>query len=153
MTGVHLAQANIARMKGPLESDVMSGFVALLDKINAVADESPGFVWRLKSDEGSAAYLRPYEDERILFNLSVWKTMDDLSAYVYRSAHADAVRRRHEWFEIFEGVYAALWWIPAGHLPSVEEAKNRLTYLADHGPTPFAFTFKTLFPPDLVLPG
>jgi hypothetical protein len=148
MVDVHLAQVNIARMKGPLESAVMSGFVARLDEINALADGSPGLVWRLQTGEGNATYLRPYDDDRILFNLSVWHTMDSLREYVYRSAHAEVLRRRHEWFDKFEGVYMVLWWIPAGHLPSVDEAKKRLAYLAEHAPTPFAFTFKVPFPPD-----
>src|SRR5215467_560298 len=95
--GMHLAQVNIARMKGPLESEVMADFVARLDEINALADGSPGFVWRLQTGEGNATYLRPYDDDRILFNLSVWETIDDLKAYVYRSAHAEVLRRRHEW--------------------------------------------------------
>lgn len=148
MSDVHLAQVNIARMKGPLESAIMSSFVARLDEINALADRSPGFVWRLQTAEGNATYLRPYDDDRILFNLSVWRSIEDLRAFVYRSSHAEVLQRRHEWFERFEGVYAALWWVPAGHLPSVEEAKARLAHLAENGPTRLAFTFKVTFPPD-----
>ena len=126
----------------------MSGFVARLYEINALADRSSGFVWRLQAGEGNATYLRPYDDDRILFNLSVWHTLDDLRAYVYRSAHAEMLRHRHEWFEKVESVYVALWWIPVGHLPSVDEATKRLEYLAEHGPTPFVFTFKATFRPD-----
>jgi hypothetical protein len=148
MVDVRLAQVNIARMKGPLESAVMSGFVARLEEINALADRSPGFVWRLQAGEGNATYLRPYNDDRILFNLSVWQTIEDARAYVYRGAHAEVLRRRHEWFDRFEGVYLALWWIRPNHLPSVDEAKKRLAYLTEHGPTPFVFTFKVTFPPD-----
>jgi Domain of unknown function (DUF3291) len=148
---MQLAQVNIARMKGPLESEVMAGFVARLDEINALADASPGFVWRLQTSEGNATYLRPYDDDRILFNLSVWQTIDDLKAYVYQSAHAEVLRRRQEWFSKFAGVFVALWWVPAGHRPSVDEAKKRLAYLDEHGPTPFAFTFKVTFPPDEAL--
>jgi len=151
MTEMQLAQVNIARMKGPLESEVMAGFVARLDEINALADASPGFVWRLQTSEGNATYLRPYDDDRILFNLSVWQTIDDLKAYVYQSAHTEVLRRRQEWFSKFAGVFVALWWVPAGHRPSVDEAKKRLAYLDEHGPTPFAFTFKVTFPPDEAL--
>jgi len=133
----HLAQVNIARMRGPLESAVMADFVARLDEINALADASPGFVWRLQTSEGNATYLRPYDDDRILFNMSVWRSLEDLRAYVYRSAHAEVLRRRAEWFTRMETVYAALWW-----------AKKRLAHLDQHGPTPFAFTFKAAFPPD-----
>jgi hypothetical protein len=147
-SSMHLAQVNIARMKGPLESAIMAGFVARLDEINALADRSPGFVWRLQTDEGNATYLRPYDDDRILFNLSVWESIEHLREYVYRSAHVAVLRDRHEWFSKFERAYLALWWIPAGHRPSVDEAKKRLAHLDQHGPTPFAFTFKVAFPPD-----
>jgi hypothetical protein len=147
-SSMHLAQVNIARMKGPLESEVMAGFVARLDEINALADRSPGFVWRLQTGEGNATYLRPYGDDRILFNLSVWESIEHLRAYVYRSAHVEVLRDRYEWFSRFERAYLALWWIPAGRRPSVDEAKKRLGHLDQHGPTPFAFTFKVTFPPD-----
>ncbi len=145
---VHLAQVNIARMKAPLEDPLMAGFVARLEEINALADRSPGFVWRLQTPEGDATYLRPSGDDRILFNLSVWETVEDLRAYVYRSVHVEVLRRRPEWFEKFERPYLALWWVPAGHVPPVEEAKERLAHLQEHGPTPFAFTFRDRFPPD-----
>jgi hypothetical protein len=147
-SSMHLAQVNIARMKGPLESAVMEGFVARLDEINALADQSAGFLWRLQTGEGNATYLRPYDDDRILFNLSVWESIEHLREYVYRSAHVEVLRDRHEWFSRFERTYLALWWIPAGHRPSVDEAKKRLEYLDQQGPTPFAFTFKVTFPPD-----
>ena len=148
MSRFQLAQVNIARMKGPLESPVMAGFVARLEEINALADRSPGFVWRLQTEAGDATYLRPYDDDRILFNLSVWETVDALKAYVYRSAHAELLRERRSWFEHFEGAFSALWWVPAGHRPSVDEAKKRLAHLEEHGPSELAFTFKTVRPPD-----
>lgn len=145
---IHLAQVNIARMKAPLEDALMAGFVARLDEINALADRSPGFVWRLQTSEGNATYLRPYEDDRILFNMSVWDSIEHLRNYVYRSSHKELLRQRHEWFTKFEGAYAALWWVPSGHQPSIDEAKKRLARLAEQGPTPYAFTFKVTFPPD-----
>lgn len=144
----HLAQVNIARMKAPLDSEVMAGFVARLAEINALADSAPGFVWRLQTDEGDATYLRPYDDDRILFNLSVWKSADALKDYVYRTAHAELLRDRRSWFEHFGASYLALWWVPAGHVPGVDEAKKRLAHLEEHGPSHFAFTFKTLHEPD-----
>ena len=147
-TAAHLAQVNIGRVRAPLESPVMAGFVNRLDEINALADRSPGFVWRLQTEAGNATYLRPYDDERILVNMSVWETVEALRAYVYGSAHVELLRRRHEWFERFEGAYLALWWVPAGHRPSVDEAKSRLAHLAANGPTPFAFTLKETFPSD-----
>jgi hypothetical protein len=148
VTHLHIAQVNIARMNAPLDDPIMAGFVARLDEINALADRSPGFVWRLQSAQGNATYLRPYNDERILFNMSVWETMEHLRYYVYRTTHAQLIRQRREWFEAFAGVYLALWWVPANHTPSVDEAKKRLAHLEVHGPAPFAFTFREAFPPD-----
>jgi hypothetical protein len=148
MGKLHLAQVNIGRMRGELDGPVMSGFVARLDELNALADVSPGFVWRLQTEQGNATYLRPYEDARILVNLSVWETLDDLRRYVYLTAHAEMLRNRREWFEVFEAPFVALWWVPAGHHPSVDEAKKRLDNLQRNGPTAFAFTFRTPFPAD-----
>ena len=148
MASYHMAQVNIARMKAPLDSPVMSGFVERLDEINALADRSPGFVWRLQTSAGNATYLRPYDDDRILFNLSVWETADALKDYVYRTAHAQLLRQRQQWFEQFAGAYVALWWVPAGHIPGIEEAKKRLAYLDANGPTQFAFGLKSILPLD-----
>jgi uncharacterized protein DUF3291 len=144
----HLAQVNIARMRAPLEDPIMSDFVARLDEVNALADASPGFVWRFQGEQGNATYLRPYEDDRILFNMSVWDSVEALRAYVYRSGHAEVLKRRHEWFQKLAGPSAALWWVPAGHLPSVAEAKARLAYLESHGSTAFAFTFQAPHAPE-----
>ena len=132
-----------------MDGPVMAGFAARLDEINALADSSPGFVWRLQTPAGNATYLRPYlEDDTILINMSVWESIEALRHYVYQTAHAELLRQRHEWFEKFAGVYAALWWVPAGHIPGVDEAKKRLAYLEKHGPTQFVFTFKHTFEPD-----
>lgn len=144
---MYLAQVNIGRIRDTLESPVMAGFVARLDEINALAERSPGFVWRFQGDEGNATYLRPYDDDRIIFNMSVWETPDALHAFIYQTAHLELLRQRHEWFSKYEGAYAALWWIAEGHHPSVEEAKERVAHLDAHGPTPFAFTFRQMFPP------
>ncbi len=143
----HLAQVNIARMRAPLDSPVMAGFVAKLDEFNALADRSPGFVWRFQSDSGNATYLRPYDDDRIIFNLSVWQTPDHLKAYVYRTGHADLIRQRQQWFEPSDEAILSLWWIPAGHIPTVDEAKARLAHLRQHGASAHAFGFRALFPP------
>jgi len=148
MSQFHLAQVNIARMKAPLESEIMAGFVARLDEINALADVSAGFVWRLQTPAGNATYLRPYDDDRILFNLSVWESIEALKNYVYRTAHAELLRERRSWFENFDSAFLALWWVPAGHVPGIDEAKKRLDHLQEHGPSQFAFTFKQTFPPD-----
>jgi hypothetical protein len=149
MAEYHIAQINIGRVKAPLEDPVMAGFVSRLDEINALADRSPGFVWRLQTSEGNATYFRPYEhDDRILLNMSVWESVEALQHYVYYTMHAELLRQRRDWFEKFAGVYVALWWVPAGHIPGIDEAKKRLAHLETHGPTEFAFTFKQIFPPD-----
>jgi hypothetical protein len=145
----HLAQVNIGKIRGPLDGPVMAGFMQRLEEINALSDRSPGFVWRLQTNEGNATYFRPYEhDDRILLNMSVWESVEALRHYVYRTAHAELLRHRHEWFERFAGVYSALWWVPPGHLPGIDEAKKRLEHLEKHGPTQYAFTFKNVFPAD-----
>jgi hypothetical protein len=149
MTNYHVAQVNIGRIKAPLNDPIMAGFMNRLDELNALADRSPGFIWRLQTGEGNATYFRPYDhDDRILLNMSVWENMEVLKHYVYRSMHAELLRQRHEWFEKFEGTYAALWWVPQRHRPSIDEAKQRIAHLDTHGPTEFAFTFKSPFPPN-----
>lgn len=148
MAQFHIAQVNIGRVKAPLDNPIMAGFVTRLDEINALADRSPGFVWRLQTTEGNATYLRPYDDDRILINMSVWETVEALKHYVYRTVHAELLRQRHDWFEKFSAAYLALWWVPVGHIPGIDEAKKRLAHLDLHGPSQFAFTFKSLCPPD-----
>lgn len=148
MAKYHMAQVNIARMKAPLDDPLMAGFVERLDEINALADRSRGFVWRLQTAEGNATYLRPYDDDRVLVNMSVWETADELKHFVYGTAHAQLLRLRQQWFEQFAGAYVALWWVPAGHIPSIDEAKKRLAYLDAHGPTQFAFGLKSILPLD-----
>lgn len=152
-TNYHLAQVNIARMLAPLDDPVMAGFVASLGEINALADRSPGFVWRFQTEMGDATSIRPYDDDRIIVNFSVWETVEYLKDYVYKSAHAEVMRNRRQWFEKFEGMYLALWWIEQGHLPTVSEAKERLEDLSQHGESERAFTFRKPFsPPDRVTP-
>jgi hypothetical protein len=148
MTRLHIAQLNIGRMRTPLEHPAMAGFVARLDEINALADASPGFVWRLKADGGNATYLRPYDDDRILFNMSVWDSVEHLRRFVYGTMHVEVMRQRDAWFDKFAGAFMALWWVPAGHVPSVDEGKQRLAHLDAHGPTQFAFTFRSVVQPD-----
>jgi len=125
----------------------MKSLKSRLDEINALADLSPGFVWRLIVNDGNATYLRPFGDPRMLLNMSVWKTVEQLRQYVYQTAHVELLRQRHAWFEKPAGVYTAPWWVPAGHIPSVDEAKQRLAHLETHGPTEFAFTFQSVVAP------
>jgi hypothetical protein len=154
--GYWLAQVNIARMLAPLDSPQMEDFVAMLDEVNALAEASPGFVWRFQGDEGNATYLRPYDDDRVLFNMSVWASIEALRAYAYGGAHAAVMRRRREWFSRLERPNVALWWVRAGSLPDVAEALARLAYLEAHGPSVYAFTFRSSFAASadgLTLPG
>ena len=145
MIGYHLAQLNIARMKESLEAPSMADFVGKLDEINALAERSAGFVWRLKDESGNAAAIRGFGDEYVV-NMSVWEDVASLSNYAFRSDHVEIMRRRREWFHPMADVYALLWWIPIGHRPTLAEAKERLDHLRDHGATGHAFTFKQPHP-------
>lgn len=144
MSAYHLAQLNIAWMKAPLESPEMTDFVANLERINALAEASPGYVWRLQDEAGDATAIRPFGAD-FLVNMSVWQDVQSLSEYVYKSAHAEMLKRRREWFARVEQMHQVLWWVPAGHRPSVVEAAERLAYLREHGATAQAFTFRQPF--------
>lgn len=146
MTQFHLAQVNIGRVRAPLEDPIMEGFRSQLDPINALADRTAGFVWRLQTEDGNAMAIRPYADEHMAINLSVWESFEALKQFVYRSAHVGPLRDRKQWFESINGPILALWWIPAGHIPTVAEAQERLQHLKEHGPSPRAFTFRAPFP-------
>ena len=146
MTEFHLAQVNVARLSAPLDSPQLADFVANLGPINAVADVSEGFVWRLQTEAGDATALRFMDDDWLIVNMSVWKSLEALRSYVYRSRHADVLRRRQEWFDRMVEAHVALWWIEAGTLPTLDDAHERLTMLRAHGPTPDAFTLKEPYP-------
>jgi Domain of unknown function (DUF3291) len=148
MASYELAQLNIGVIKGPMDSPLMADFAANLDRINAVAEASPGFVWRLQTEEGDATTIRPFDDNKnMLVNMSAWRDVASLNTYVYSSAHVELMRRRREWFEPMREAFVVLWWVPRGHRPSVEEAIARLDTLRALGPTAEAFTFRTAFPP------
>lgn len=146
----HVAQVNIGRLRAPVDDPMIADFVAGLDHINALADRAPGFVWRLQTEDGNATAIRPDPgDELVAINLSVWESVEALADFAYRSEHVTFMRRRREWFEPFSDAYVALWWIPAGAIPTVADAMDRLAHLDRHGPTPSAFTFRSRFaPPD-----
>jgi Domain of unknown function (DUF3291) len=141
----HLAQLNIAQMKEPLLSETMKGFVAQLGPINSLADTAPGFVWRLQSEAGDATVLRPFSDDMLIVNFSVWKDMEALYNYTYYSDHAKVFREHKTWFESMQEHHFVMWWIPVGHTPSLQEAKERLEMLRRDGPNVNAFTFKQQF--------
>ena len=144
---VSLAQVNIAKARAPIESEIMRPFVDALDEINALAESSPGFIWRFKTDSGNATSVMAFDDPRIIVNMSVWSDPPSLRDYVYRTMHRSFFARRQDWFEKMDVPHLALWWIPFGTVPSVEEAKLRLEAIRNMGETPFAFTFKKLFDP------
>lgn len=146
VSGFHLAQVNIGRLLAPIDDPLIADFVAQLDAVNAVADASPGFVWRLKDESGNATTIPAFDDPQMIINMSVWESLEVLRDYVYRSDHTKVLTRRRDWFEKLDRPHLALWWIPAGTLPTVEEAKRRLQILAERGPTPDAFTFRDRFP-------
>lgn len=144
----HLAQINVSRLLAPLDSPRLADFVANLEPINALADHSPGFVWRLQSNGGNATDIQLFDDRMIIVNMSVWTDFDSLKAFAFQSAHAPIMKRRREWFAQFPTAYMALWWIEAGHTPTLPEARERLEHLDQHGPTAFAFTFRQVFRPE-----
>ena len=147
MSAYELAQLNTGFIRGPIDSPVMAEFVANLERINALADASPGFVWRLKTEAGDATAIRPFPDPSQLLNMSVWRDVDALRRFVYRSAHAEILARRREWFEPVREPIMVLWWVPRGHRPGIEEAVARLALLRAQSPTAEAFTFRQTFPP------
>jgi hypothetical protein len=147
-----IAQVNVGRLVAPLDSTQLSGFVAQLDPVNAVADDAPGFLWRLQTEDGNATALRAFEadaegaDGGVLVNMSVWESVQALADFVFGDAHLAVLRRRREWFERMTVAYTALWWVPRGHVPSIAEAEDRVKHLRLHGPTPHAFTLRQHFP-------
>jgi Domain of unknown function (DUF3291) len=146
--GYHLAQVNIGKLVAPTDAPEVAEFIGVLADINALAEASPGFVWRLADDDsGGSVSIRVFEDDEILINMSVWESIETLWHFVYKSHHVDYFRRRREWFIKFPTLYLALWWIPAGTIPTTADAKERLAHLEAHGPTPYAFTFKQRFEP------
>ena len=148
MTAHHLAQLNVARLRAPLDSPELAGFVALLDEINALAERSTGYVWRLRDESGDATAIRPFDPD-VIINLTVWESVESLRAYTYRSDHLEPLRRRRDWFVPYDGPHLVLWWIPAGTLPTIAEAGDRLALLAERGPGAEAFTLRHPFPAPL----
>jgi hypothetical protein len=143
----HLAQLNVARLLAPLESPELAAFVAALDPINALAEKTPGYIWRLQTDEGNATSIHVFDDDMIIINMSVWESVEALADFTYRSDHRHVIARRREFFERPADAYLVLWWIPAGTVPTPEDGVARLDRLRQGGPSPEAFTFKSPFPP------
>jgi len=141
----HLAHANVAEMRTEYDDPQMGGFIARLDPLNAIADSSPGFVWRLDDEATDALAAELFGSPRLIFNMSVWESVEALEDYAYKSGHVEAVRKRAEWFVKPTRSPFVLWWIEAGHRPSIEEAKAKFDLLWNSGPSPAAFTFGKRF--------
>jgi hypothetical protein len=143
--GWHIAQVNVALLREPLDSPALAEFVANLAPVNALADTAPGFVWRLEDESGDATSIRAFDDELLIINMSVWESIEALWGFVYGGRHLEVMRCRRRWMTRIAESHLALWWLPAGRPPSIEEAVERLEHLRRHGPTPRAFTFKRRF--------
>ena len=141
-----LAQLNIGRILAPMDSETMKGFVDRLDEINTLAEAAPGFVWRLQDEAGDATSYRPFDDDMLLINMSVWEDLESLKNFTYKSMHVEVMRHRKLWFEHLKTPYIALWWVPAGHRPDLLEAKQKLEKLQAEGPGPEVFDFRNSFP-------
>ena len=134
-------------MKGVTINDpIMKEFVDNLDRVNEFAENSEGFVWRLKDESNNAIHLNPYNDEQVIINISVWQSVEALEHCVYKTFHTDFLKRRCEWFQTYGKVHTAMWWIPQGQFPTVEEAVEKLDYLEKNGPSTVVFTFRNRFP-------
>ena len=142
----HLAQLNIAQALDEMDAPRMQDFVSQLDAINAMADQAKGFVWRLQSEAGDATALRVFDNPLLLVNMSVWESVEDLKQFVYQSQHVELIRDRASWFDKMDRGHQVLWWVKAGHIPSIEQAKQKLEYLEKHGPSAQAFVFGRTFP-------
>jgi hypothetical protein len=148
MTGpaFHLAQLNIGRLLAPIDDPRIAGFVEQLTPVNALAESSPGYVWRLQTDDGDATSIHAFDDDLMIVNLTVWESIEALRAFTYTTRHVDVLRRRREWFERLMEAHMVLWWIPAGTRPTVAQAIERLDLLRRDGSTEAAFTFRAPFP-------
>ena len=142
---MQLAQLNIARMLAPLGSEVMREFEERLDPVNALAEQSPGFVWRYKEENDNATAVTIFDDDKWLINMSVWQSIDDLFNYVYKSGHLQVFRKKQQWFEHSKEKTMVMWYIEDCEYPTVEQAVERLLYLRKHGDSPYAFSFRSRF--------
>lgn len=144
MINYQLAEVNIAKRLAPMDDPIMQDFINNVDKMNAIADASEGFIWRLK-DEDKDLGAEIFESHELLINMSVWKSLDDLFNYTYNSGHIEVYKRKKEWFSKMKMMHMAFWYVPEGYEPTFQDAKDRLDYLNTHGDTPYAFSFKSKF--------
>jgi heme-degrading monooxygenase HmoA len=141
----HLAQINIAHLLAPIDSPLLADFVADIDYINGIAEKSKGFVWRLKDDSGNATDINPFDNKQYIVNMSVWESLDDFKKFVYESGHVEVFKKRAKWFSKMNTPHAAMWWVSNGHVPTAQEGKEKLEFLAKNGDTIDSFSFKRIF--------
>ena len=143
----YLAQINISHMKAPLDAPMMKEFTDFLNPVNKLGEESPGFVWRLKDETSgaSSSYMQTPFDDAFIVNMTVWEDIASLSNFVFGTVHSYFLKNRSKWFEKAKQIQVVMWWIPVGHIPTLEEAKEKMDYIQLHGPTPAAFNYKKLF--------
>lgn len=146
MSQYHLAQLNIANAKASMDSSVMEGFVSRLDEIHALSDSADGFIWRWESGSADSSVVEVFGDPLLLVNLSLWESVETLKHFVYKTVHIELIRDREAWFDKMPEMHQAVWWVPAGHIPSVAEAKQKLDLLRREGPTDSAFSMSKPFP-------
>ena len=144
MSKLYLAQVNIAKCLAPFSDPIMQGFINNVDKMNAIADSSEGFIWRLKDEDKDAAVL-VFKDDTLIINISVWESREALFNYTYNSDHIEVFKRKKEWFSKIKMMHLAFWYVPEDYIPTFQDAKDRLDYLNAHGETPYAFSFKSKF--------
>jgi heme-degrading monooxygenase HmoA len=146
---MQLAQINVARLLYGQDDPRLADFIDNLDRVNALAEGSEGFLWRLKDETGNATQIAFDDDPRVIVNMSVWESVEALEAFAYKTVHRRFVQRRKEWFSLFGAPYVALWWIEDGRWPDALEGRRRLAHLGQYGPSPYAFTFKSRFGADV----
>ncbi len=137
----HIAQLNIAKAAAEMNTDTMADFVSRLDEVNQLADSAPGFIWRLQTESGDSTALRVFDDPLLLVNMSVWEDIEALRNFVYKSFHVELIRDREAWFHKMTEAHQVLWWVEAGHIPGIDEAKGKLDNLSTNGVSQQAFTF------------
>ena len=145
---MHLAQLNVGRLRAPMDDPMIDDFRTSLDRVNALAEASPGYVWRLQDESGNATGIKAFGNDLDILNLTVWESVDALAEFTYRSAHVELLRRRREFFEAPTTDIVCMWWVTEGTVPTVEDAIARLEHLRAHGPSPVAFTFRHRFAPE-----
>jgi hypothetical protein len=146
MTEYQIAEINVARMKGiNINDPITKEFVDNLDKVNALAESSQGFVWRLKDESNNATNLNPYNDEQVIINISVWQSIETLEDFIYKTFHTEFLKRRKEWFQSYGKAYTAMWWIPQGQFPPIQEAIEKLDYYQKNGPSELVFDFRNKY--------